>query len=167
MVGAEGAMRPLRSFGPNDLAGDPKSVQRQGDAWRIEVPKRGLFSKLFGDGGPVVSLFKTDVRDAASCFVVYRGRLKSEGPITSVNAAVSFTVEGQGGESMGFLRPERDGGPLSFTKPLEVANEWAAFEIAASVPKGMVPTEARLVLSMEGSGSVSVKEVEVFASPRG
>lgn len=165
MTEAEGLMRPLRSFGPNDLAGDPKSVQREGDAWRIEVPKRGLFGRLFGDGGPLVHLFKTDAREAAGCFVVYRGKLRAEGPITSVNGAVGLAIEGQKGETIGALRAERDGSP-SFTKPLAVSDEWTDFEIAASVPRGMVTTEAQLMLSMEGSGVVSVKDVEAFALPQ-
>jgi hypothetical protein len=147
-----GETKTFRALGVGDPVGD--GAQWQGDALRIEVAKKGLLTRLFGDGGPTVQLFKADAREARDSVVTCRAKLRADGPIKGVSLSLLIDLEGEKGQAYGFGKLEPVGG------------DWTAREVSATVPEGMAPTAMQAVLSIEGSGTVFVKDVEVLAAPR-
>jgi hypothetical protein len=134
----------LRAFQSTD-ATISKDAQLDGDAWRMDSTKP-----------QVVRLFEVPLKDIDDCAILYRAKLKTE------------NIQGRAFLEMWCHMP---GGGEYFSRGLDKTltgtNGWASYEIPFFLKKGEKPDLLKLNLSIEGTGKVWIKEVEVSARGTG
>ena len=134
----------LKSFSASD-APISKDAQPDGDAWRVDSSKP-----------QVVSLFEVPVTDLDDCTLIYRAKIKTE------------NIQGRAFLEMWCHLP---GGGEYFSRGLDKTitgtNGWATYEIPFFLRKGDKPDLLKLNLSIEGTGKVWIKDIELSARGAG
>jgi len=134
----------LRAFAVSDPTISQDSITVEEDAWRVTG----------GDGSQTINLFEVEDPGVEKCQVTYRAKLKTE------------NVEGKAYLEMWCRLP---GKGEFFSKGLhnavEGTNDWASYEIPFYLKQGQQPDLLKLDLTVEGSGSVWIKDVQVFQTP--
>jgi hypothetical protein len=138
-----GSPRLLRRFAPPDDLLTTSGVAVEQDAWRIAVTAPG-----------VVRLFELPVTDVEACQITYRLRLRAEQLSGRAFLELWCRLPGRG---------------EFFSKGLDQAVrgsvDWASYEVPFLLRRGQRPDLLKLNLAVEGTGTVWVKDVEVFQTP--
>jgi hypothetical protein len=130
----------LKTFTPSDPT-ISKSLQADGEAWFVNSQQ-----------AQVVKLFEVVPPAVEDCTIIYRAKLKSE------------DVRGQAYLEM-WCRFPMLGEAFSrgLDKTIVGSNDWASYEIPFFLKKGEEPDLLKLNLSIQGTGRVWIKDVEVLA----
>lgn len=147
-------LQTLRAITPNAPTVDRQCVQWQGDAWRIEVKNPGFLARLMKRPRSV-SLFEVDSPGVDHCLLVYRAKMKTDGPITRAYLQMWCRLAGRE-----FFSKGNAFGPWA-----SGATDWATYETPFLLQQGQAPSLLRLNAVVEGAGTVLVKDVEVLISP--
>jgi hypothetical protein len=147
-------MQSLRVFGPGVPALDREGVQSQDDTWRIEVKEQGFLARLFKRPRSV-RLFEVDNPGVEHSLLVYRAKMKTEGPIGRAYLEMWCRMSGREYFSKGHAF-----GPVA-----SGATDWNIYETPFLLQKGQAPSLLRLNVAVEGTGTVLVKDVELLVSP--
>ncbi len=134
----------LGSFKPTDSP-ISKQAQPEGDGWRVDATE-----------AQIVSLFELPLPDIDDCTIIYRAKLKSE------------DVQGRAFLEMWCRVP---GFGESFSRGLDQVvtgtNDWSTHEIPYFLKKGEKADLVKLNVSIQGSGRVWIKDVELAARGAG
>ena len=147
-------MQTLHAFGTDAPTVDREGVQVQGDAWRIAVEPQGFLARLF-NRPRVVQLFEMPNPAVQECLLVYRAKMKTDGPIGRAYLEMWCRVAGREYFSRG----------VGFGQAASGTTDWASYETPFLVRKGEAPDLLRLNIAVNGSGTVLVKDVEVLHAP--
>lgn len=139
-----GPPQELRSFGTSDPTISKDLIVPQGDAWRVTG----------GTDHQAIRLFEVQDPGVEQCMLTYRAQLKTEG------------LEGKAYLEMHCRLPGRG---EFFSKGLHNAvkgtNEWASYEIPFYLKQGQKPDLIKLGLTVEGTGTIWIKDVQLFQTP--
>ena len=139
-----GPPQELRSFTISDPTISKDSITPEGDAWRITGCTESQTIRLFEVQDPRVE----------QCMLAYRAKVKTEG------------VEGKTYLEMWCRLPGRG---EFFSKGLHNAakgtNDWTSYEIPFYLKRGQQPDLVKLSLTLEGNGTVWIKDVQLLQTP--
>ena len=133
----------MRSFTTSDSLIAVDSIVIEENAWRVEFSTQQTI-RLFEIADPGVE----------SCMLTYRAQLKT------------MDVEGKAYLEMWCRLPGRG---EFFSKGLhntvKGTNEWASYEIPFYLKPDQTPDLIKLNLVVEGSGTIWIKDVQLFSTP--
>ena len=139
-----GPPQTLRSFDPSDptIAGD--SITLDGDAWRIAGGAEPRTFRLFEVREPGVE----------RCMLTYRARLRTEGVERRAYLEMWCRLPGRG-----------EFFSKGFQQAAQGTNAWAEYEIPFSLKRDQKPDLIQLDLTLEGAGTVWIKDVQLLQTP--
>ncbi len=139
-----GPAQELRSFSASDPTISKDSIAPEGDAWRVTGSTERQTIRLFEVQHPGVE----------QCMLTYRAQLKTEGVERKAYLEMWCRLPGRG---------------EFFSKGLNNAvkgtNEWASYEIPFYLKRGQKPELVKLDLTVEGSGTIWIKDVQLLQTP--
>lgn len=123
------------------LAGD--HVMREGDAWRIHADRPEL-----------VRLYDIDLPRLERCMLTYRLQLKSQDVVKGAYLEMWCRVPGLGEFfSKGLMQKIRG------------TTDWSEYEVPFYLKEGQQADLVKLGLTLQGPGTVWIKNVQVFQTP--
>jgi hypothetical protein len=149
-VNGESGIRLIKRFTTADAVFTRDDLTVETDHWKI-VPASSLVA-----GDRPWRLFEVSNPGVAGGILYYRLKMKSENLTTDANMPVLFyrssETKGQDQftQSFSFIRDSRD---------------WAWYEAIAFLKPGESPDRVRLVLNVNGSGTLRFKDVELYHIP--
>jgi hypothetical protein len=147
-------MQSLRAFRASDPIVDQGSVSVEGDAWRVELKQQNFFARLF-QRPRRVRLFEMANPGVEACLLVYRAKLKTDGPIRRAYLEMWCRCAGREYFSKG----------LGFGQIASGTTEWTTYETPFLLRKGEASDLLRLNIAATGSGTILMKDAEVLYSP--
>ena len=134
----------LKQFSISDPVISQDQVTVEEDAWRITG----------GAESQTVHFFEVQDPDVDQCMLAYRAQIKTENVEGKVYLEMWCRLPGKG---------------EFFSKGLHNAvsgtNDWASYEIPFYLKQGQKPDLLKLDLTIEGSGSVWIKDIQVSQTP--
>jgi hypothetical protein len=146
-------MQSLRAFTTGDPTVDAECVEVQGDVWRIDVERQGLFARLF-KRPQSVRLFELVNPGVEECLLVYRAQLRTDGPIIRAYLEMWCRFAGREYFSKG----------VGFNQVASGTTDWTTYETPFLLRKGEAPELLRLNIAVMGSGTILVREVEILCA---
>ena len=139
-----GPPQMLRSFDSSDptIAGD--SIALDGDAWRI----------LGGAEPRTFRLFEVREPGVEHCMLTYRAQLRTEGVARRAYLEMWCRLPGRG-----------EFFSKGFHQAAQGTNAWAEYEIPFYLKQGQKPDLIKLDLTLEGVGTVWIKDVQLLQTP--
>lgn len=133
----------IRRFQTGDATLSKDSISVEQDRWDIDAK-----------GDVTIRLFEVKDPGAEQCLITYRATMKAEGLSGRAYLEMWCRLPGRG---------------EFFSKGLNQAitgtTGWVSYEIPFYLKKGQRPDLIKLNLVIEGSGRVSIKDVELFKTP--
>jgi hypothetical protein len=133
----------LRSFTTSDSLITVDSIVIEENAWRVEFSRQ-----------QTIRLFEVADPGVESCMLTYRAQLKTR------------DVKGKAYLEMWCRLPGRG---EFFSKGLHNAvkgtNEWASYEIPFYLKRNQAPDLLKLNVTIEGSGTIWIKDVQLLQTP--
>ena len=145
---AAGPPQELRSFTTADPTLTRESISAENGVWCVKVAERQTI-RLFEIDNPLA-----DADGIEQCMLTYRAQLKTE------------NVRGKAYLEMWCRLPGRG---EFFSKGLhdtvKGSNDWASFEIPFHLKRGQTPDLIKLNLAIEGSGTIWIRDLQIFVTP--
>lgn len=138
-----GPPQELVSFRPPQQAIAQDAVTPEGDAWRVTC-----------SSNQVVRLFEVQTPQVDQCMLTYRADLKTNDVQKRAYLEMWCRIPGQG-----------EFFSKGFHHAVTGTNDWASFEVPFYLKRGQKPDLIKLNLTMEGSGTVWIKNVRVLRAP--
>lgn len=139
-----GPPRELRSFGTSDPTISRDSIIPEDGAWRVTGDTDGKTIRLFEVQNPGIE----------QCMLTYRARMRTEGIERRAYLEMWCRLPGHG---------------EFFSKGLHNAvtgtNAWASYEIPFYLKRGQKPDLIKLDLTVEGTGTVWIKDLQLLQTP--
>lgn len=138
-----GPPQVLRRFAPPEPLLTQDGVTTEDAAWRIAI------------GQPqTVRLFEVADPGVEECLLTYRARLKSD------------SVQGRAYLELWCRLPGRgEFFSKGFQQAISGTVDWATYEVPFWLKRGQRPDLLKLNLAVEGTGTLSVTDVEVLSTP--
>lgn len=138
-----GPPEKIKGFTPSDKTINQDSIKSENDVWIIETKEKNT-----------IRLFEIPNPNLEKCFITYRAKLKTE------------NVQGKAYLEMWCRLP---GGREFFSKGFQNAvkgtNEWGTYEIPFYLKEGQKPDLIKLNITIEGTGKIWIKEIELLKTP--
>ena len=138
-----GPPKTIRRFHTSDATLSKDSITVAQDHWVVDTKE-----------GQTIRLFEIQDTDAEQCLVTYRATMKTEGLAGRAFLEMWCRVPGRG---------------EFFSKGLNQAitgtTGWASYEIPFYLKKGQKSDLIKLNLVIEGTGKVSMKDIELLKTP--
>ena len=148
-------LRWLQSlFNPPKPVGPPETIRRF-DGSEMTITEDVVCSSEGGwlidtDEGQTVRLFELAMTDIDSCMLTYRASMKSE------------NIQGRGFLEMWCRLPGRgEFFSKGFQTALKGTNDWATYEVPFYLKSGQTPDLVKLNVTLEGSGRLWIKDIEL------
>lgn len=139
-----GPQQELRSFSTSDPVISKDSVALEGDTWRVTGSTERQTIHLFEVQDPGVE----------QCMLTYRAQLKTEGVERKAYLEMWCRLPGRG---------------EFFSKGLHNAvkgtNDWASYEIPFYLKRGQKADLLKLDFTVEGTGTIWIKDVQLLQTP--
>lgn len=134
----------LKAFTVSDPVISQDSITVEEDAWRVEG----------GAENQTIHFFELPDPDVDQCMLTYRAQLKTEDVLGKVYLEMWCRLPGKGEFFSKGLH-----------NVLEGTNDWESYEIPFYLKQGQKPDLLKLDLTIEGSGSAWVKDIQVLQTP--
>jgi len=139
-----GPSQILRSFPPSDRIISTDSITIEGDAWCVTG----------SDEGRTFHLFEVQDLGVEQCQLTYRAQLKTKDLERKAYLEMWCRLPGRGEFfSKGFHNAVRG------------TNNWASYEIPFYLKQGQKPDLVKLDLTLEGAGTLWIREVQLLQTP--
>lgn len=139
-----GPAREVRSFGVADPTIAQDDIAIDGDAWRVAG----------GAGSRTFQLFEIREPGAEQCMLTYRASLRTEGVTGRAFLEMWCRLPGRG-----------EFFSKGFHNAAQGTNAWSSHEIPFYLKQGQRPELIKLNLTLEGTGVVWIKEIQLLQTP--
>jgi hypothetical protein len=138
-----GPPKVIKTFDGSEQTITQESVAPSEGGWLIDVAEN-----------QTIRLFEIEISNIDRCILTYRANLKSE------------SVQGRSFLEMWCRIPGRgEFFSKGFQNALKGTNDWASYEVPFYLKSGQTPDLVKLNLTVEGSGRVWLKNVELSYTP--
>jgi hypothetical protein len=138
-----GPPQRIRAFGPSDRPIIQDGVAAEGNGWRIESREKRT-----------VRLFEVPNPGAEQCMLTYRARMKAANLQGGAYLEMWCRLAGQGEFFSKGLHQKVAG-----------TTDWGSYEVPFYLKKGQRPDLIKLNLTVEGAGTVWMKDLELLKTP--
>ncbi len=128
-------------FSTSDVTISKDSITLDGDAWRVTGNTESQ----------TIHLFEVEEPGVEQCMLTYRAQLKSEDVEAKAYLEMWCRLPG-GGEFFS----------KGFHNAVKGTNDWASYEIPFYLKRGQKPDLVKLCLTIEGTGTVWIREVRLL-----
>ena len=135
----------IRLFHTSDVTLSKESITVAQDCWVIDAKK-----------DQTIRLFEIQDPDAEQCLVTYRATMKSEGLSGRAFLEMWCRLPGRG-----------EFFSKGLNQTITGTTDWVSYEIPFYLKKGQRPDLIKLNLVIEGTGKLSMKDVELLKTPLG
>jgi hypothetical protein len=145
-------------FKPPKPVGPPKVIQTF-DGSENTISQEAVASSEGGwlidvEENQTIRLFEIEIANIDECILTYRANLKSE------------NIQGRSFLEMWCRIPGRgEFFSKGFQNALKGTNDWASYEVPFYLKSGQTPDLVKLNLTVEGSGKIWLKNVELSYTP--
>lgn len=138
-----GPPKVIKTFDGSENTIAQEAVASSEGGWLIDVAEN-----------QTIRLFEIQIKDIDKCILKYRASLKSE------------NVQGRSFLEMWCRIPGRgEFFSKGFQNALKGTKDWASYEVPFYLKSGQTPDLVKLNLTVEGSGKVWIKHVELSCTP--
>ena len=138
-----GPAQTIKKFSPADATITKQPLLADSDGWSVELKNT-----------QTIQLFKIDHPQVENCMLTYRAELKTENVNKRSYLEMWCRLPGRG-----------EFFSKGFHNALKGTNDWNSYEIPFYLKAGQRPDQIKLDLTVEGSGKVWIKNVELLFTP--
>ncbi|MDD2889690.1 MAG: hypothetical protein PHE49_03495 [bacterium] len=138
-----GPAQKIKTFNTSDKLITENGIKGEQGGWRIDSQEKQS-----------VRLFEVSVSQIEQCMLTYRAQMKSDKVKDKAYLEMWCRLPGRGEFFSKGLR-----------QPLKGTTNWATFEVVFYLKKREAPDLIKLNVAFEGSGSVWIKDIELFKTP--
>jgi uncharacterized protein (TIGR03067 family) len=136
----------IRAFAPNQPPITKEGVTADEKGWKIEAKEKRT-----------VRLHDVHYTCRPDCAITYRAQMKSSDVQGKAYLEMWYHVSGEPYDNERVSK--------GVTMPLTSTNEWASYETSFAVPNPHQVDRIKLIVRMEGSGTVWVRDIELLRGP--
>ena len=139
-----GPQQELRSFSTSDPTISKDSVALEGNTWRVTGSTETRTIHLLEVQDPGVE----------QCMLTYRAQLKTQDVERKAYLEMWCRLPGRG-----------EFFSKGFHNAVKGTNDWASYEIPFYLKRGQKPDLVKLDLTVEGTGTIWIKDVQLLQTP--
>lgn len=138
-----GTPQRLRTFSLNDPTIAQDGITAEADSWRIELKTP-----------QTIRLFEVSEPNVEQCLLTYRAKLKTTDLTDRAFLEMWCRIPGRG-----------EFFSKGFHHAVKGTNNWASYEIPFFLKQGQKPDLIKLNVTVEGTGQVWIKDIELLQTP--
>lgn len=138
-----GPAQTIKKFSPSDATITKDILVSDDDGWSVETTET-----------QTIRLFEVDNPQVENCMLTYRAEIKSE------------DIKERSYLEMWCCLPDRgEFFSKGFHNALKGTNDWSSYEVTFYLKRGQQPDNIKLNITLEGSGKLWMKNIELLYTP--